>query len=65
MGLSDEENVMGVEDRDWNRDEPKRRSAVSLSPIGGVLIVVGVIAGLLLAGALQATTSQASGGPSY
>src|SRR6478609_5052820 len=53
---SDEENVMGVEDRDWNRDEPKRRSAVSLSPIGGVLIVVGVIAGLLLAGALQAKT---------
>ena len=47
---------MGVEDRDWNRDEPKRRSTVSLSPIGGVLIVVGVIAGLLLAGALQAKT---------
>ena len=47
---------MGVEDRDWNRDEPKRRRTVSLSPIGGVLIVVGVIAGLLLAGALQAKT---------
>jgi hypothetical protein len=44
---------MGIEDRDWYRDEPKPRRSVSVGPTGGVLIVVGVIAGLLVAGALQ------------
>jgi uncharacterized protein YkwD len=52
----DEKNLMGVESRDWYSQEPKPRRALSLSRTGGVLIVVGVIAGLLLAGVLQAKT---------
>ncbi len=47
---------MGVEDREWYRDEPKPRRALSISPIGGVLIVVGVVAGLVIAGGLHAMT---------
>jgi len=35
-------------------DAPKPRRTVSVGPVGGVLIVVGVVAGLRLAGALQA-----------
>ena len=47
---------MGVEDRDWHRDEPKPRRAFSVSRLGGGLIVLGVVGGLLIAGALQAMT---------
>jgi len=47
---------MGVEDRDWYQDEPKPRRTIRVGRLGGVLIVVGVAAGLLLAGALQAMT---------
>ena len=56
MLVSDEEPSMGVEDRDWYRDEPKPRRALGLSRTGGILIVVGVFGGLLLAGALKAMT---------
>jgi len=47
---------MGVENRDWYRDEPKSRRGVSVSRTGVLLIVVGVVGGLLLAGVLQAKT---------
>ena len=47
---------MGVEDREWNRDEPKPRHALRVSRLGGGLIVLGVVGGLLIAGALQAMT---------
>ena len=47
---------MGVEDRDWYQDEPKPRRALSISRVGAGLIVVGVVGGLLIAGALQAMT---------
>ncbi len=47
---------MGVEDRDWYTSKPKPRRAFGLSGTGGVLIVVGVVGGLVLAGALQAMT---------
>jgi len=52
----DEETPVGVEDREWYRDEPNPRRALSISPIGGVLIVGGVVAGLLVAGALHSMT---------
>ena len=47
---------MGVEDRDWYRDEPKPRRAIRVSSLGGGLIVAGVVVGLVIAGALQAMT---------
>ena len=45
---------MGVEDRDWYRDEPKPRRTIGVGRLGGVLILVGVFGGLLIAGGLQA-----------
>ena len=47
---------MSVEDRDWHRDEPKPRRVFSVSRLGGGLIVLGVVGGLLIAGALHAMT---------
>jgi uncharacterized protein YkwD len=59
---------MGVEDRDWYRDEPKPLRTIRVGRLGGALIVVGVIVGLVLAGALQAMTKGSAatyGGEQY
>lgn len=47
---------MGVEDRDWYREEPKPRRTHSVSLPVGFLIVVGIIGGLVLAGSLKWAT---------
>lgn len=51
-GAGADEIGMGLEDRDWYRDEPQRTSPRVPLPVG-ILIVVGLVVGLGLAGAIR------------
>jgi uncharacterized protein YkwD len=44
---------MGLENRDWYREEPKRRRSPGVTLPMGLLIVVGVVGGLVLAGVFK------------